>query len=62
VMFCSLAFCQESVENDVDLKHYIGSSLFLLGNFIPEDPVYAYQLSYGYRLTLKDALFIDAKA
>ncbi|MDP8206718.1 MAG: hypothetical protein P9L92_08665 [Candidatus Electryonea clarkiae] len=61
-LFCSFAFCQASGENEKDLKHYVGSSLFLLGNFIPEDPVYAYQITYGHRLTQKDALIIDAKA
>ncbi|TFG98621.1 MAG: hypothetical protein E4H13_09730, partial [Calditrichales bacterium] len=52
IMFsCSIAFSQENVQSDVVLKHSIGSSLFLLGNVIPEDAVYAFQLDYGYRLT-----------
>lgn len=62
VLFCSLAFCQESQQNDLDLRHTIGSSLFLLGNIIPEDPIYAFQLDYGYRLTQKDVLIVEASA
>lgn len=62
VLFCSLAFCQDSQQNDPDLRHSIGSSLFLLGNIIPEDPIYAFQLDYGYRLTQKDVLIVEAIA
>jgi hypothetical protein len=47
------------MQNDVDLKHSLGSSLFLLGNVIPEDAVYAFQLDYGYRLTQKDVLIVE---
>jgi hypothetical protein len=62
VLFCPVAFCQESQQNDLDLRHTIGSSLFLLGNIIPEDPIYAFQLDYGYRLTRKDVLIVEAIA
>jgi hypothetical protein len=46
-------------ENYTHLKHSLGSSLFLLGNIIPEDDVYAFQLDYGYRLTRKDVLIVE---
>ena len=60
IMFsCSIVFSQENIQSDVGLKHSIGSSLFLLGNFIPEDAVYAFQLNYGYRLTQKDILIVE---
>jgi hypothetical protein len=62
VLFCPLALCQESQQDDPDPRHSIGSSLFLLGNIIPEDPVYAFQLDYGYRLTQKDVLIVEAIA
>jgi hypothetical protein len=40
-------------------KHSIGSSLYLLGNFMYEEPVYDLHLNYGYRLTQKDALIFE---
>ncbi len=59
VFSCTIAFGQENMKNDADLKHSLGSSLFLMGNIIPEDAVYAFQLDYGYRLTQKDVLIIE---
>lgn len=41
-------------------RHSIGSSLFLLGNFAPGDPPYFFQLNYGYRLTPKDVINVEA--
>jgi hypothetical protein len=40
-------------------RHFIGSSLFVLVNFFPDPPSF-YQLNYGYRLTPKDVLSIEA--
>jgi hypothetical protein len=56
---CSIVFSQENMQSEVVLKHSIGSSLFLLGNIIPKDAVYAFQLDYGYRLTQKDILIVE---
>ena len=66
---CMLAFSQESMQNDAvsskkemhdaDLKHSIGSSLYLLGNFMYEEPVYDLHFNYGYRLTQKDVLIVE---
>lgn len=66
---CTLVFSQESMQknvvlskkemHDTDLKHSISSSLFLLGNIIPEDAIYAFQLDYSYQLTQKDVLIIE---
>jgi len=57
-MFSVLALCQTE-NNDEDFKrHSIGSSLFLLGNI--GDSVRFMQLNYGYRLTPKDNLIIEA--
>jgi hypothetical protein len=47
-------------KQDVDLRHSIGSSLFLLGNIDTGDPVYYGQLNYGYRLTPKDNILVEA--
>jgi hypothetical protein len=44
-------------------RWYIGSSLFMLGNFIPNDPnkpEYV-QLNVGYRITPKDVVSIECK-
>lgn len=41
-------------------RHAIGSSLFLLGNLAPGDPVYFFQLNYGYQLTRQDVIFAEA--
>ena len=40
-------------------KHFIGSTLFVLANLAPDPPEY-YQLNYGYRLTPKDVVSIEA--
>jgi len=66
---CTLVFSQMSMQkdtvsfnnevNDKDLKHSISSSLFLLGNIIPKDAVYAFQIDYSYRLTQKDVLMVE---
>lgn len=44
-------------------KWYVGSSLFMLGNFIPNDqnpPEYV-QLNVGYRITPKDVISVEFK-
>lgn len=50
----------QTKNKDIIRRHSIGSSLFLLGNFASGDPVYFYQLNYGYRLTPKDNLICEA--
>jgi len=57
-MFSALTFCQTE-NKEADLKrHSIGSSLFLLGNI--GDSVRFMQFNYGYRLTPKDNLVVEA--
>lgn len=42
-------------------RHFVGSSLFMLANAFPlEDPPSFYQLNYGYHLTNRDVLSIEA--
>jgi hypothetical protein len=70
VMLTTLALSQKLAQadyvsvqkenKDIFLKHSIGSSLFLLGNFGPGDPVYFFQLNYGYRLTPMDNIICEA--
>ena len=55
----TMVFGQVNMQNDVEQKHTLESSLFLLGNLIPKDAVYAFQLDYGYRLTQKDILIVE---
>jgi hypothetical protein len=50
---------QKKNEN-ISRPHSFGSSLFLLGNFGPGDPVWFFQLNYGYRFTKKDNLIAEA--
>jgi len=63
----SFAFGQNLTPNDSasiktqDLgsyKHSLGSSLFMLGNFLEDSPDYIL-LTYGYQLTKKDRIFVE---
>jgi len=57
-LFSTMVFCQtENTEADFK-RHSIGSSLFLLGNI--GDSVRFIQFNYGYRLTPKDNLIVEA--
>jgi len=47
-------------EQDNTKRCFIGSSLFLLGNFAEGDPPYYGQLNVGYHLTEKDVLSVEA--
>jgi hypothetical protein len=47
-------------KQDINRRHAVGSSLFLLGNFVPGNPVWFFQLNYGYQLTQKDFLIVEA--
>jgi hypothetical protein len=59
-MFSTMAFCQTEKKDSTFRRHSVGSSLFLLGNFGPGDPVFFLQLNYGYRLTQKDNIIAEA--
>ncbi len=45
-------------ESQINYRHTLGSSLFMLGNFLPDSPDY-YLLTYGYRFTQKDRVFAE---
>ncbi len=55
----SSAFCQEKEEGINYKKHFIGSTVFMLANLASAPPNY-YQLNYGYRITRKDVISIEA--
>ena len=44
--------------NEVKYRHTLGSSFFMLGNFSSDSPDY-YLLTYGYRLSKKDRIFVE---
>ncbi|MDD4309690.1 MAG: hypothetical protein PHO32_04875 [Candidatus Cloacimonetes bacterium] len=46
--------------NDVAFRHTIGSTLCMLRNIGADKPIYFGQLNYGYRLTPKDNLLVEA--
>ncbi len=50
---------QTTKQNSTYRRHLIGSSVFVLSNLLP-DPPSSYQLNYGYRLTPKDVISIEA--
>lgn len=60
VLIATFSFGQNNLEtkNTIKYKHSIGSSLFMLGNLLDDSPEY-YLLTYGYRLTKKDRIFVE---
>jgi hypothetical protein len=48
----------QAEKQDVKMRHSVGSSLFLLGNI--GDSVRFMQLNYGYRLSAKDNIIVEA--
>ncbi len=49
-----------AAERDGQRNHFVGSSLFLLGNLAPGDPPYFFQLNFGHYLTPRDVLIAEA--
>lgn len=49
---------QNDAENSYR-KHFIGSSLFMTFNLLPNPPAF-YQLNYGYRFTQRNVLSVEA--
>ena len=68
-LLTTLAYCQEvinedsasnqSVDQDQFRRHSIGSSFFMAGNLFPEPPSF-YQLNYGYALSPKNVILVEA--
>jgi len=61
MLFATFSIGQDnsSIENNtIKYKHSLGSSLFMLGNFLEDSPDY-YLLTYGYQLTKKDRIFAE---
>ncbi|MBA3890817.1 MAG: hypothetical protein H0X64_09805, partial [Gemmatimonadaceae bacterium] len=55
------ALGQGTTQEPAPRRHFIGSSLFTLANIVPlDDPPAFYQLNYGYHLTPKDVVSVEA--
>ncbi len=55
---------QEAEQDSTYKKWFVGSTLLMLGNFIPNDPYKPefVQLNVGYRITPKDVVFLEFKS
>jgi hypothetical protein len=58
-MFSALVYCQTEKRDSTIKRHFIGSSLLVLADFLPDSPSF-YQLNYGYMITKKDVIIIEA--
>jgi hypothetical protein len=63
VMCMTLAFSQKTEQDSTYRKFFIGSTLWMLGNFIPDDPnpPDLVQLHFGYQITQKDVISVEFK-
>lgn len=52
---------QYSKEDSTFRKHFIGSTLFMLGNLAPKNRPDFVQLNYGYRITGRDVISLELK-
>lgn len=60
-VFLLFAFSTALSQNtgQVEKKYFVGSTLFILANLLPEPPQYL-QLNLGYRITQKDVISVEA--
>jgi len=63
VMCITHVFSQKTEKDTTYKKFFIGSTFWLLGNFIPDDtnPPDLIQLNFGYQITPKDVVSIELK-
>lgn len=61
IMCISLVFCQNTERDSTYRKFYVGSTFWMLGNFIPSNPPDFIQLNVGYSITPKNVFSIEAK-
>lgn len=55
----TISYCQASEQDSTYKKHFVSTSLWSIANLFPE-PADFYELNYGYRLTAKDAIILNA--
>jgi hypothetical protein len=63
VLAITLGTTARCADTDSTYRWFVGSTLLMLGNFIPDDPNRPdfVQLNVGYRLTPSDAVFLELK-
>jgi hypothetical protein len=63
VMCITLSYSQKTELDSNPRKFFIGSTLWLLGNFIPDDPnpPELFQIHFGYHITPKDVVSVEFK-
>jgi hypothetical protein len=59
--FATAAYGQHELDESNPRRLYVGSSLFILGNLVPDDhPPVFFQLNAGYRVTPSDTVSVEA--
>ena len=48
------------MNTELKRRHFVGTTLFLLGNLVHGNHPFYFQLNYGYLHTLKDNLIVEA--
>lgn len=61
IMNCFNANAQYTLEDSTSKRFFIGSSLFVLGNFAQTNKPDFAQLNFGYRITEKDVVSLELK-
>lgn len=59
LLLTTLAYGQKNDNESAFRRRFIGTSAFMLGNLFPDPPSF-FQLNYGYWLTPKDVLSVEA--
>ena len=69
MLSCTFSFARKNTQLDArssekeqvnaNLKHSVGSSLYLLGNVTYKEPVYDLHVTYGYRLRRNDVVVVE---
>lgn len=57
----SSSYAQKKEQDTTYKRCFVGSSLFMLGNFNTKNPPAFVQLNFGYRITPKDVISIELK-
>ncbi len=57
---CANMHAQSDSKDSIDKKHFIGSTLFILVTPIASPSPEYFQLNYGYRITAKDVISVEA--
>lgn len=61
VIVGATAFAQKKEQDTTYKRFFVGSTLFMLGNFDTRNPPAFVQINFGYRITPKDVISIELK-